>query len=143
MMRLALLLLAAIVSTASCEASARGSLSASTVAFGLLWVIPAAFLLGILGASLVPPARRAALWIAAGLGLGPILGGLFWGAMIARQGGNLDVTGLAGKSYTDQVVGGVISFTLVGAVLYSIAGFLVAWLGAELADLRVSRANPG
>ena len=77
------------------------------------------------------PAYRAAGWIAAGLGLGPILGGVFWGWVIARQGGNLGVTGFTG-SYNDQVVGAVISFTLVGALLYSIAGFLVAWLGAEL-----------
>ena len=132
--RLALLLLAAIVSTASCQTSAGSGLSVSSVAFGLFFVVPSAFLLGVLGSSLVRPTYRAAGWIAAGLGLGPIIGALFWGAVIARQGGNLDVTGLGGKSYTDQVVGALISFTFVGVALYAVIGFLVAWLGAELAD---------
>src|SRR5205814_5369217 len=130
--RLALLLLAAIVSTASCQTSAGSGLSVSSVAFGLFFVVPSAFLLGVLGSSLVRPTYRAAGWIAAGLGLGPIIGALFWGAVIARQGGNLDVTGLGGKSYTDQVIGALISFTFVGVALYAIIGILVPWLGADL-----------
>lgn len=97
----------------------------------------------MLGSSLVRPTYRAAGWIAAGLGLGPILGGLFWAAVVARQGGNLDVTGLGGKSYTDQVVAAAVSFTLVGALLYSIAGFLVAWLGAEIAHQRATPPDGG
>src|SRR5438874_3379742 len=74
--RLALLLLAAIVSTASCQTSAGSGLSVSSVAFGLFFVVPSAFLLGVLGSSLVRPAYRAAGWIAGGLGLGPIIGAL-------------------------------------------------------------------
>src|SRR5438067_4115930 len=131
--RLALLLLAAIVSTASCQTSAGSGLSVSSVAFGLFFVVPSAFLLGVLGSSLVRPTYRAAGWIAAGLGLGPIIGAFFWGAVIARQGGNLDVTGLGGKSYTDQVSGAPISFTFVGVALYAGIGSLVSWLVGVLA----------
>src|SRR5207248_9085116 len=112
--RLAMLLLAAIVSTASCQTSAGSGLSVSSVAFGLFFVVPSAFLLGVLGSSLVRPTYRAAGWIAAGLGLAPIVGALFWGAVIARQGGNLDVTGLGGVSYTDQVVRGPIRSPFFG-----------------------------
>jgi len=113
------------------------------VAFGLFFVVPAAFLLGVLGSSLVRPTYRAAGWIAVGLGLGPIVGGLFWAAVVARQGGSLDATGFGGKAYTDQIVAAVVSFTLVGALLYSITGFLVAWLGAEIAHQRASPPDGG
>src|SRR5436190_22609856 len=109
--RLALLLLAAIVSTASCQTSAGSGLSVSSVAFGLFFVVPSAFLLGVLGSSLVRPTYRAAGWIAAGLGLGPIIGALFWGAVIARQGGNLVAPVLAGKTASGRLMGVAVPFT--------------------------------
>src|SRR5438552_14141273 len=92
--RLALLLLAAIVSTASCQTSAGSGLSVSSVAFGLFFVVPSAFLLGVLGSSLVRPTYGAAGWIAAAFGLAPIIGAPVLRALIGRLGGSLDVSGL-------------------------------------------------
>src|SRR5207237_10027219 len=108
--RLALLLLAAIVSTASCQTSAGSGLSVSSVAFGLFFVVPSAFLLGVLGSSLVRPTYRAAGWIAAGLGLGPIIGALFWGSGISRQRGSVGVASLDGDGDIDRVSARLISF---------------------------------
>src|SRR5438874_11909500 len=89
--RLALLLLAAIVSTASCQTSAGSGLSVSSVASGLFFVVPSAFLLGVLGSSLVRPAHLAAGWIAPGLGFDPIISARFWGAGTARPVGHFDL----------------------------------------------------
>jgi len=60
-----------------------------------------------------------------------------WRALLGRgdraPGRKPGRTGLGGKSYTDQVIGALISFTFAGVALYAVIGFLVAWLGAELA----------
>src|SRR2546423_7187556 len=71
MTQIALLVVAASVGTAAWESSASSSLQ--SLVGGLWFTVPAAFFLGVLGASLVRPPIRGAGWIGAGLAIGPLL----------------------------------------------------------------------
>src|SRR2546423_7542885 len=71
MTQIALLVVAASVGTAAWESSASSSLQ--SLVGGLWFTVPAAFFLGVLGASQVRPPIRGAGWIGAGLGIGPLL----------------------------------------------------------------------
>src|SRR2546423_14549583 len=142
MTQIALLVVAASVGTAAWESSASSSLQ--SLVGGLWFTVPAAFFLGVLGASQVRPPIRGAAWIGAGLGVGPLLWAVVFivpfslSALQNRpSGGDLG----SSPDYFAGAITTIFSLSGIAAALYAISGFLVAWLGAEIADLRASRAD--
>ena len=141
MTRLALVLIAAIVSGATCQANL--STSPLSVITDLLFIVPAAFLLGIVGESLRDRSYRTAGWIASGLAIGPLLGGIVWSVFLTvselrtyRPGPPEPPEYSLGAMLTTFLV-----YVVITVAVFAVVGFFAAWLGCEFAEYRASRAH--